>query len=153
MVHTSEAFYISSDFKNTVIFDYHHDIDPDLINGCYEPLAKVFMRDVARFGTDIEFPPELIAKMDSNSIDRMMLDCEFHPERTFFIVIGESSRYINIIDDKEFVLWGGNNTHLVFEAKKGKAITVLPIVEAKKYFIQTQKAPNHPSCVEKCTHE
>lgn len=139
MLHTSEAIYISSNFKNTVIFDYHHNIGPDLKDGSYEPLVNTFMHEVRRFGKEIEFPKELVCKIDEGAVDRMMLDCEFHPEKAFFIVIEESSKYISVIDDQEFILWGGNDTHLVFESKTGGKITILPMKEAKKYFLCAQK--------------
>lgn len=136
MLHTSEAFYISSDLKTTVMFDYHHDIAPDIENGSYTPLVKCFMDDVKEFGKGKDFPIDLVERLDVHLIDRLLNDCEFLPEKTFFIVIHESSSYFNLVDDREFSLWGGNDTHLVFEAKKKGGIAILPINKARRLFVQ-----------------
>lgn len=121
-----EAFYISSDLKYRVGFEFIVDTPNFYDREGFEKFAEKFASHVESFGRVNPFPAEIMNVLDDEGLDRLLQDTELIPHLTYFI----------LIDSKEncepYRLCGANCMMSMIESLDGAVIDILETKNLKR---------------------
>jgi hypothetical protein len=107
------------------MFDYTLLEQPSAGREGFLVVADAFMEHVRSFGKDIDFPSELTLGLNENALSRLLFNCEFRPDLTFFIEHKSEESLFSIVDGKEYRMYGDNGKNIAFRHIGGRHIDVV----------------------------
>ncbi|MDP3265810.1 MAG: hypothetical protein Q8M39_03165 [Sulfuricurvum sp.] len=132
MVKYCEAFYLSSDLRYTIWFEFLFDIPNTNTREGFELLTEAFTVHVKSFGKGDPFPEEIINALDNAGIDRLLQDTELIPELTYFIKLDSDEIYCSKENCEPYRLRGANGIMSMVETLDGKVIDILEMKNLSK---------------------
>lgn len=129
-----EAFYLSSDLRNRITFEFLFDIPGTSKCEGFEQLTKAFTAHVKSFGTGNPFPEEIVNQLDDAGLDRLLKDTELIPNLTFFIKLDSDKIYCSIENCEPYRLRGANGVMSMVETLDGKVIDILEMKNMNRIF-------------------
>lgn len=129
-----EAFYISSDLKYRVGFEFIVDTPNFYDREGFEKLAEEFASHVESFGRVNPFPAEIMNALDDEGLDRLLQDTELIPHLTYFIQIDSKEIFYSRENCEPYRLRGANGVMSMIETLDGKVIDILEAKNLKRVF-------------------
>ncbi|OYZ32362.1 MAG: hypothetical protein B7X89_11000 [Sulfuricurvum sp. 17-40-25] len=130
----SEAFYLSSDLKYTILFEFLFDIPNFYEREGFEQLMKDFTNHIASFGKENLFPEEIINMLNDEELDRLLQDTELIPNMTFFLKLNSDETFYSRETCEPYRLRGVNGHMSMVETLNGKVINILEMKNLKRVF-------------------
>lgn len=138
-VKSCEAFYLSSDLRYTIGFEFLFDI-PDTSNyEGFEQLTKAFTAHVKSFGTGNRFPEVIIHALDDEGLNRLLQDTELIPNMTFFLKLNSDETFYSRETCEPYRLRGANGMMSMIESLDGAVIDILEMKNLKRVFERVRR--------------
>lgn len=129
-----EAFYLSSDLRYNIRFEFLFDIPNTSERERFEQLIKEFTDHVESFGTGNPFPEKIIHALDDAGVDRLLQDTELIPNLTFFIKLDSDEIFCSKENCEPYRLRGANGVMSMVETLDGKVIDILEMKNVMRVF-------------------
>lgn len=128
----SEAFYLSSDLRYRIQFEFLFDIPNFHEREGFEQLIQEFANHVESFGTVNPFPVEFIHELDDAGLERLLKDTELIPNMTFFLKLNSDETFYSRETCEPYRLRGANGVMSMVETLDGKVIDILEMKNLSK---------------------
>ncbi|OYZ34359.1 MAG: hypothetical protein B7X89_10245 [Sulfuricurvum sp. 17-40-25] len=129
-----EAFYLSSDLRYRVQFEFKFDVSNFHEREGFEQLTKAFTAHVKSFGTGNFFPEEIVNQLDDAGLDRLLQDTELIPNMTFFLKLNSVETFYSRETCELYRLRGANCVMSMVETLDGKVIDILEMKNVMRVF-------------------
>lgn len=129
-----EAFYLSSDLRYRIKFEFLFDIPDTSRREGFEQLTKEFTNHIRSFGKWNPFPEEIIHALDDEELNRLLNDTELIPNLTFFIKLDSDEIYCSKENCEPYRLRGANAVMSMVETLDGTVIDILEMKNVMRVF-------------------
>lgn len=138
-VKSCEAFYLSSDLRYRIRFEFLFDIPNFHEREGFEQLIKAFTAHVKSFGTGNPFPEEIVNQLDDAGLDRLLQDTEMIPNMTFFLKLNSDETFYSRETCEPYRLRGANGIMSMVETLDGKVIDILEMKNVMRVFERVKR--------------